>query len=157
MFYKIMQTLQQQFNNNLGANSSYTTDKVEYVDIKVPDDVQFNRFIAIAKRKKEHGDYVMGQSPAMTFTYSVDIIAYVKHLDYNSGDITLETIEKRLLKNMADRTQPIHSLQDSSDGIDEQVVKVQLVNVDYDSGLWSDNKWAHIAIFTYQITTMYQI
>ena len=157
MFYQIVQTIQQQLSNNLGSNSSYANDKVEFVDTKIPEAVTVNRLISIAKRRKEQAEYVVGQSPSLTFIYNVDIIVYTKHLNYDAGEKSLEVIEKRLIKNMSDRTQPIYSLEDSSDNMNEQVLTVKLVNVDYDSGLWSDNNWAHIAIFTYQIATMFQL
>lgn len=157
MFYKIVETLQQQLNNDVGQNSAYTTDRIEFVDKKIPDDVTVNRMIAIAKRNKENGDYKIGQSPALTFTYTIDVVILTKHLNFEEGEKSLETIERRVIKSMADRTKSLYSIEDTRDNITEQVLTVKLVRVDYDSGLWSDNNWAHIAILTYNIQTQFQV
>jgi len=157
MFYKIVETITNQLNNEVGPNSAYTDNRVEFIDKKIPDDVTVNRHISVVKRNKENGEYNIGQSPAFTFDYYIDVVLLTKHLNYDEGEKSLEKIERRVIKSLSNHMSDVFLVEDTTDNITEQVLRAQLVKVDYDSGLWQDNNWAHIAILNYKITTQFQV
>jgi len=157
MFYKIIETIHNQLMNDVGTNSAYSSDKIEYIAKNMPDTITVNRMLCLIRRSKEKLDYVIGQSPAFTFEYFIDIVVVTKHMSFDEGEKSLETIERRIIKSMSDRTKSIFSLSDTRDSITEQVLKVQLERVDYDSGLLEDNDWAHVSVMSYKVTTQFQV
>lgn len=160
MIYKIVEKLVEDLNNEVGPNSTYSSDKVERVEKRLPEDVLFNRFIGVIKRDRRESGHEIGQRMPRLTTYRVDIAILVKSLDADSGDKILGIIERRVLKALSTTgSNNLRSLSWDEDDVLEQVNKVNFSRSVYDSGILKrdNNKSLHLSVITVEVQTQLTI
>lgn len=159
MIYKIIESLNNDLNNDVGPNSSYSEYKVENIQKNLPEDITFNRFIGIIKRNRLPETYEIGQRMPKTTAYYIDIAIVIKSLDYDTGDKILGKIERRVLKSLSNTgSDHLRALTVNEDGVREEVLKVQLNRTVYDSGIMkNENKSIHLSVVTVKVTTQLKI
>ena len=154
MIKPIIQKIYDEMITGVGPNSSYTDNKIENVYINLPATVSGNRFLAVEYGNKSAGDYEIGQGLAFTYTYDISIIIGVKHPDKLSALELLDTLEKRVLKQLS--ASNVTSVEDTLDQITERVLTLKLSGAGYED-LFKESDLAYGIRLNLQVQTQLQV
>ncbi len=149
MIEQFIQKFNDELVNGVGLNSSYTDDKVENIQRRLPETVTTNTFIGIVAGSQKPVQYEIGQSLPKHFSYTIEIPVLVKDLDFDNGLNRLSKIVKRVIKCLT--TSKVLTLVYTDDTINEKPYHYSIENIEYESGSGKIN--AHLAVITVSIKT----
>ena len=143
----------QKFNDELvkgvGLSSSYTEDKVENIQRRLPETVTTNTFIGIVAGDQRPLQFEIGQNLPRHFIYSIDFAILVKDTNFDDGLNRLSKIVKRVIKTLT--TSEVLTLTYTDDTINERPYHYSIEKISYESGPGKSN--AHLAVITVSIKT----
>jgi len=153
MIKPIVQKIYDEMITGVGPASSYS-DKIENVYINLPETVSGNTFLSVEYGSKSAGDYEIGQKFSFHYTYNIDIIIGVKHSDKLSALELLDTLEKRVLKQLS--SSDVASVEDTIDNVTERVLSIKLTGADY-TDLYEKTDLVYGIRLNLQVETQLQI
>jgi len=153
MIKPIVQKIYDEMITGVGPASSYS-DKIENVYINLPETVSGNTFLSVEYGSKSAGDYEIGQKFSFHYTYNIDIIIGVKHSDKLSALELLDTLEKRVLKQLS--SSDVASVEDTLDNVTERVLSIKLTGADY-TDLYEKTDLVYGIRLNLQVETQLQI
>jgi len=153
MIKSIVQKIYDEMITGVGPASSYS-DKIENVYINLPETVSGNTFLSVEYGSKSAGDYEIGQKFSFHYTYNIDIIIGVKHSDKLSALELLDTLEKRVLKQLS--SSDVASVEDTLDNVTERVLSIKLTGADY-TDLYEKTDLVYGIRLNLQVETQLQI
>ena len=146
----IVQKLNDELVKNVGLNSSYTEDKIENIQRRLPDTVLTETFLGIVPNQQAPVDFEIGQRLATRWNYTLDLVLMVKDGDYDNGLNRLSKIVKRIIKSLS--TSEVLTLVYSDSNISEVPYRMDIDKITYENGE-AKTVFLHLSVITLSIKT----
>ena len=146
----IVQQLNTDLVADVGLNSSYTDDKIEDIQRRLPETVATNTFIGIVANQETPIQFEIGQNLASRWEYSVDLVIMIRDGDFDNGLNKLGKILKRVVKSLS--SSKVLTLQYTDGTIQERPEYMNIEKITFDNG--SGNQvFLHMSVITLSIRT----
>jgi len=153
MIDNICNTIKSDLLRDVGLQSSYTDDRIESIQTRLPETVSVNKFIGIVPSDESPIQYEIGQQLPTIWIYNVNVVILIKDMDYASGLTRLAKVTRRVKKSFA-KTSTLKQQSDTTDNMTETIVDYSITRVDFESGrMPSDKNFNHVAVMTVQVKT----
>ena len=153
MLDNICTTIKNDLIKDVGVQSSYTDDRIEDVQTRLPETITVNKFIGIVPSDEFPIQYEIGQQLPTIWTYTVNVVILIKDMDYSAGLTRLTKVLRRVKKSFA-KTSTLKQQSDTTDSMTETVVEYAIPRIDFESGKVStDKNFNHVAVMTIEVKT----